>query len=155
MPQRILLEDVRVSRSMNAISAGQAANNGTGLDMQLDGGYDGVMFVLAVGTLSSSNTTIMKAQSSSDDASADSYADLEGTATDTTIQSTDSDFLVILDVLNPPERYIRPVVTTAAGNGVIDGVIAIQYRGNTKPSIHDADTVSTSLAVIDPVEGSA
>ena len=85
----------------------------------------------------------------------DSYADIADSACPTTTQSTDSDFLVILDVLNPPERYIRPVVTNAAGNGVIDGVFAIQYRGNARPSTHDVASVASSTVALDKAEGAA
>jgi len=41
--------------------------------------------------------------------------------------------MLVLDVYRPAKRYVRPVVLRATANAVIDGVIAIQYKGGKLP----------------------
>lgn len=151
---RCLSEDIRVSRVMNAVAAGSTAQNGSAVDMAADGGYDGVMFILAVGTLSSSQATSLKAQQSDDNGNDDDFSDLAGSKTPTMADDDDNQ-LVVLDVFRPSKRYVRPVVNRASANAVIDGVIAIQYRGRNRPSIHDAATVQAAKVVVSPAEGTA
>lgn len=146
-----LNEIVRVMRSSNAVAAGAANSNGNGFDMEADGGYDGVMFVAALGTLTATQVTGLKAQVSSDDGAADAYADLAGTAT-TAMDDADDNKMVVLDIFKPPERWVRPVVTRGTANAVIDGVIAIGYRGRSLNTSHDA-TVQTSKVVKEASEG--
>lgn len=151
---RPLNEDVRLVRASNAVAAGSTDSNGTGVDMQADGGYDGVMFVALLGTLTANQVTTLKAQVSSDDGSSDTYADLANSQTSAAADDDDNQCLV-LDVYQPPERYVRPVVERATANAVIDGVLAILYRGRSKPSTHDATTIITSLICKQQAEGTA
>ena len=50
---------------------------------------------------------------------------------------------------------MRCIVTRATANAVIDGVIAVQYRGRKGPAIQDVTTVSLSESWISPPEGTA
>ena len=146
-----LSKAVKITRVENAVGAGSSDENGDSVDMQ---NWEGVMFVFMAGTMTGTQVTTLKAQGSSDDASSDAFADLEGTQTDA-MADNDGDQVVILDVYKPIERYIRPVVERATANAVIDGVIAIQYGPLKKPTTHDATTVQTSLLVVSPAEGTA
>ena len=150
----VLNESVRLVRASNAVTAGSSDSNGTGVDLSADGGYCGVMFILAVGTLSSSQVTTLKAQVSSDDGSNDAYADLADTQT-TAMSDDDDNQLVVLDVYQPPEKWVRPVVERATANAVIDSVVAVLYRNRTVPTTHDTTTVQTSLVAAQKSEGTA
>lgn len=150
---RSLLEDIRISRCLNAVAAGNDDQAGTAVDMDADGGYDGVLFVAAVGTLTASHVTSLIAQQSNDSGgSPDDFTALDG-ATTGNLANGDSNKLAVLDVFRPTKRYVRPVVKRATQNAVIDGVIAIQYRGRSRPAINPA-SVALAVAVVTPAEAS-
>lgn len=108
--------------SPQSIAASSAAN-GNGVDMQ---GWDGVLFVLAVGAID--GTQDMKAQSD-DNSGFSSPTDITG-ASITQVTATGDDKLYLLDVWRPSERYVRAVVTNGAGaTADFQAVIAIRYRG--------------------------
>ena len=145
-----LSERVKVSRVLNAVAAGTTAQNGTAVDMQ---GYDGVMFVAMFGTLTANQVTSLKAQQSSDNGSADTFADLEETGVGPLVDG-DGNKCLILDVFCPEERYVRPVVSRGTANAVIDGVIAIQYSARERPTAHAA-SVAAAATLVRPDEGTA
>jgi hypothetical protein len=154
MPSRTqLLPEISIVRALNAVAAGTTVQNGTGFDMQSDGGYDGVLFILAVGALTATQVTALKAQQSDDNGSADDYTDLTGTLTGP-LADGDGNKLVVLDIFRPGKRYVRPVVNRATANAVIDGVIAIGYRNRTPPTAQGAN-VAFSEAHVSPAEGTA
>lgn len=145
-----LSDDVAIDRVLDAVAAGTTVQNGTGVDMS---GYDGVLFVLTVGTLTATQVTALKAQQSSDDGSADTYADIEGSLVGPLGDDDDNDMLV-LDVFRPEEQYVRPVVNRATANAVIDGVIAIRYKAKDLPVIQGARVIDLHQ-LADPVAGTA
>lgn len=102
--------------------AASSAVNGNGVDMQ---GYEGVLFVLAVGALD--GTQDMKVQGD-DNSGFSSPTDITGAAI-TQVSATGDNKLYLLDVYRPTERFVRSVVTNGAG-AVADfqGVIAMRYR---------------------------
>lgn len=107
--------------SPQSIAASTAAN-GNGVDMQ---GWDGVLFVLALGAID--GTQDMKAQSD-DNSGFSSAVDITNAAI-TQVTATGDDKVYLLDVWRPTERYVRAVVTNGAG-AVADfqAVIAVRYR---------------------------
>ena len=150
---KILNEIVAIDRVVNATAAGATDVNGTGVDMQAGGGADGVMFIASIGTLTATQVTQMKAQVSSDDDVADTYADLKNSQTDA-MADGDSNKVIVLDVFQPPERYVRPVLERATANAVIDGIVAIRYRLSKVATSHGT-TVQTSKVVKQEPEGTA
>lgn len=145
-----LANNVKVTRVMNAQAAGTGDTlSGSAVDMQ---GFEGVMFIAQFGTLTAGAVTTLKAQQ--DTASGmGSAADLEGTA-QSIADSADNDCL-ILDIYRPRERYVRPQITRATANAVVDGIIAIQYGARVHPTTHDAATVAGSETHASPAEGTA
>lgn len=115
---------VTAVRSVNATAAGTTAVNGAHVDMQ---GFDGVLFIMGVGTLTAGQVTALKAQGGAAVNDSD-QADLVG-AVSPNLADADSNKLVFLDVYCPQQRYVRPVVLRATANAVIDFVIAILYQG--------------------------
>lgn len=144
-----LLKDIKVTRVMNAVAAGTSDQNGATLDMQ---GFDGVLFVASFGTLTATQVTAIKAQQGAASDLSDA-ADLAGTLTGP-MADGDSNKLLCLDVYRPQERYVRCVVDRGTANAVIDGVIAIQYKGSKLP-ITQGTTVSAAEAHTSPAEGTA
>ena len=146
-----LSKETKVTRVMNAVAAGTTDQTGSSVDMQ---GFEGVMFVAALGTLTATQVTELKAQQSSDDGSVDTFADLTGTKT-TAMSDDDDNQVIVLDIYKPVERYVRPILLRETANAVIDGIIAIQYRPKKKPTTHCATTVQATETHVSPAEGTA
>lgn len=145
-----LSKNVKVTRVMNAVAAGTGdSQNGSGVDMS---GFEGVVFIAAFGTLTDGAVTTLKAQQDTVSNFA-TAADLAGTAM--SIADTSDNDLLVLDIYRPSERYVRPVITRATANAVIDGVIAIQYGARELPTTNDADTVASTETHVSPAEGTA
>lgn len=145
-----LSKGIKITRALNAVAAGTTSQNGSILDMS---GFDGVMFVAALGTLTATQVTSLKAQQGALVGGGD-MADLAGSAVGP-LADADSNKCLVLDVYRPQKRYVRPVVVRGTANAVIDGVIAIQYSARVKPTIHDAATIAASELHVSPEEGSA
>jgi hypothetical protein len=145
-----LLKDIKVTRVLNAVAAGTSSQNGSVLDMS---GWDGVLFVAALGTLTATQVTGLKAQQGAQ-ANLSDAADLAGTAVGP-MADADSNKCLALDVYRPLERYVRCVVTRGTANAVIDGVMAIQYRGRKAPVTQDTTTIAASESHVSPAEGTA
>lgn len=141
--------NAKVTRVMNAVAAGQTAQNSSILDMS---GFEGVVFVAAFGAISSNAVTSIKAQQGMAADMSDA-ADLAGTSI--SIPDSASNKLAVLDVYRPRERYVRLVISRGTANAAIDGVVAIQYGRKEGPIAHDADTVVGSEVHASPGEGTA
>jgi hypothetical protein len=129
-----LSDGIRVLRPINATAAGTTDINGTGVDMTLDGGYDGVLFIALYGTLTATQVTKLKAEHSADDST---YGAITGAAC-TALGDSDGNGVQMLDVYKPQKQYVRPVIDRGTANAVVDGVIAILYKGRTPPAANHA-----------------
>lgn len=145
-----LLKDIKVTRVLNAVAAGTSNQNGATLDMS---GWDGVLFIAAVGTLTSTQVTGLKAQQGNASNMSDA-ADLAGSAVGP-FADADGNKALALDIYRPLERYVRCVVTRGTANAVIDGVIAIQYRGRKSPVTQDTTYIAANKQLVSPAEGTA
>lgn len=144
-----LANEVKVTRVMNGVAAGTTDQNSSAVDMQ---GWDGVMFITSFGAITSGAVTSVKLQQ--DTASGMSTAaDLAGTGQ--TVADDDDNQVVIHDLYRPTERYVRVVVDRGTQNAVIDGVVAIQYKGRKQPTTHDSSTVVSCEIYDSPAEGTA
>ena len=142
-------KNIKVTRVLNAVATGITAQNSSVVDMQ---GYDGVMFIGAVGALTATAVTGLKAQQGAASNLSDA-ADLEGSLA--SIPDTGSNGVAVVDVYRPQERYVRAVFSRAVAGAVLDGIIAIQYKGMKKPTTHDATTVIAAKYLNSPAEGTA
>lgn len=144
-----LAKEVKVTRVMNAVAAGTTNQESSTVDMQ---GYDGVMFMAAFGTITANAVTSVKAQQGALSNGSDG-ADLEGTAI--TVADDDDNQVAIIDIYRPQERYVRCAISRGTQNAVIDGVIAVQYKGRKFPTVHDTATVIAAETHNSPAEGTA
>lgn len=141
-----LLSNVKVTRVVAAVVAGQAATTGDILDME---GYEGVLFIAKFADVTNAAVLTLAAQGGNVAAGTD-MATLAGSVTHTAASDAgDDDDLLVLDVVKPIHRYIRPVLTSATQDAVKDGVIAIQY-GARKVPITQGTTVLDSDTLISP-----
>jgi hypothetical protein len=142
-----LLNNVMVTTVLGEVAAGQAANASDILDMS---GYQGVMFIAKLSdSVANGGVATLKVQQNTAN-STSGMADLTGTVTHTDDDDGD-DGLLVLDVVNPNERYVRAVLTTATANVGISGIVAIQYGALDVP-ITQGTTVLDSDTLGNPAE---
>jgi len=156
---------VKATIAMGHIAAGVTTpQNGSSIDMQ---GFDGVMFLALIGTLSATQVTVLKAQSAPDaSGSPGTWGDLAGTHYN--FLDAQSNGTAILDIFEPlgsntapapagvqPDRWIRPVITRGTANAEILGIVAIQYQAEKKPTVQDATTIVNTLLLQGTVQGAA
>lgn len=144
-----LLKDIKITRVMNAVAAGTTDQNSDEIDMQ---GYDGVVFIAAFGALTATQVTSIKAQQDTVTGMAGAQ-DLKDTKVGP-LADGDGNKCLVLDVYRPQERFVRCVVDRGTANAVIDGVIAIQYKGKKLP-ITQPSSVAFNEAHVSPAEGTA
>lgn len=129
---------------------GATDRNGAGFDTA---GLDGVMIITKFGDIAAGATTNVHAEQSSDDGSADAYADLTGTAI--TVAADDDNQIFIIDVYRPRERYVRGVVDKDTSNNTEEMMIYIGYQAGKKPTTQDLTDEVTYELHVSPAEGTA
>ncbi|MGW8256006.1 MAG: hypothetical protein ACWGMZ_00820 [Thermoguttaceae bacterium] len=140
----------KITRVLNAEAAGSGDTVvSDSVDMK---GFCDVTFIVALGACASSATGTVKAQQSSDDGSADTFADLLGTGM--TYDQDSDNKLLVLEIVEPRERYVRCAIARAAANSAIDSVIAIQTRPGDEPVTQGATVLASELHA-SPAEGTA
>jgi len=125
-------------------TADNEALNGAGVDMQ---GYEGVAFIAYAEGGEALDFSVKAQQAAKSDYS--DAADLDGTATAFST-TADADGHAVLDVYQPRERYVRPVLTVpdaAAAKAV--AMVAIQYGARTRPVSNEGEFHQS------PAEGTA
>lgn len=140
----------KVIRVSNAVSAGTTDVTSSVIDTL---GFDGVKIYTSFGAITSGAVTSVKVQQSSDDGSADSYADLEGTSI--TVADDDDNQVVVHDIYRPRERYMKCIVDRGTQNAVVDGIVAVLYGARKQPVTNDSATVVSRETHASPAEGTA
>lgn len=129
-------------------AAATTAVDSDGVDMDQDGGWEGVVFLTSFGTAAAGNT--VNAAQSSDNALADDYTDLEGTS----VSSGTSDEDVWLDIYRPTKRYVR--LEAARGtSSTLESIWAILYRGKKLPATNVTSGTIIGEGHVSPDEGTA
>lgn len=146
---RFLSELAKFDRIKTIQTVATAAVTSDIIDMA---GFDGVLFVVIFGAITD-GTPSVKAQQDSDSAMG-AAADLEGTSV-AVDDADDDNKMLLLDIYQPDERYVRAVVTRGGSTGcVVDAILAIQYGARNEPVTQSADVVATERHV-SPAEGTA
>ena len=140
-----LSKNVKITMVQAPLADGHTDPDSAAVDMQ---GFEGVMFVGIVGTVTGSGTASLKAAQSSDNSN---FSDLSGVVA--TGAAGGSDKFLVLDVYKPLERYVRTTLTRAVANSIYGGTIAIQYGAHKRPTVHDAATLAAAAILgISPSE---
>ena len=143
-----LSDEIKLIKVKDHTAAGTTAVNSDGVDMQQNGGFDGVLFLGSFGTAAADNT--VNAAQSSDDGSADDYTDLAGTS----VASGTSDEDVWLDIYQPSKRYVR--LEAARGtSSTFESVWALLYRARSVPVDNTTSGTIIGEAHVTPAEGTA
>ena len=128
-----LSDNILLTKVEDHTAAGTADVESASVDMA---NYTGVVFVTSYGTAATDNGCHI--ESSSDDGSADTFADLTGTET----LSGSSDEDVWIDMRNPRERYVRAECLRGTST-TLESIWAIQYGGRSLPT--DNTTTGTII----------
>ena len=146
-----LLNNAIPQRVMNAVAAGTTVQTSSAVDTK---DCDAVTFLAMFGTISASAVTAIEVHQSSDDGVGDAYGALEGSKSVTLVPTTDNNKMLAVEVVRPAKRYLKLVVNRAAGNAVIDGVVALKHHLRTSnPALHSS--LAGQEVFASPAEGTA
>jgi len=141
-----LTDEISATLVQAALADGQTDPDSDSVDMS---GYDGVLFIGSVGTITGSGTVAMAVEQSADDSS---FAALTGASAQADA-AADSDKLLMVDVFRPTDRYVRTALTRATANSVYNGTIALRYKAKSKPTAQTAASLAAALVqVMTPAE---
>jgi len=127
---------VKISTALDYSSA-DTVLAGDAIDMS---GYQGCLIIVKMAAITSGAATSIKAQT--DTTSAFSSAqDIEDSSM--TIADDDDDQIFILDVKNPPERYLRVYLSRATQTAAASGIY-VRYGPDTMPQTNDVDDEVTT-----------
>lgn len=140
-----LSKNIDVVRVENAAVAGTSDLESDAVDMA---GYDGVLFIYAVGALTA--TQVTKLTAAQCDISGGSYAALTG-ADSGAMADGDGNKLLMLDVYRPTKQFVKATLDRGTANAVLDAGIAIKYRSSKGPITQGA-TVAKHVVVASPAE---
>lgn len=143
-----LTDQIKLLKIADPTTAGTSAVTSAAVDMQADGGWDGVVFLTSLGTAAADN--IMKAQQSDDDAASDAYSDLE----DSGVPVGASDEDQFIDIQEPAKRYLKAVVARGTSSTCGD-IWALLYRGRKLPFDNVLTGTINGVRLNRPDEGTA
>ena len=141
-----ILNNVQVQRVVGYNAASTTNRKGSIVDMQ---GFDGVLFVATFGTMTSGSKVLLKAAQGDEDDTAKVDVSVATTG-EVTSDGTD-DVQLALDVYRPTGRYVEAQVEISEENALIEGVVAILYKGSKMP-ITQADATLAAKSFASPAD---
>lgn len=132
-----LIKPIRVS---NAVAAGTTTINATAVDL-ID--FAGVLFLAALGTITSTGVPAMKLQHSDDNST---FADVEASLQ--TYDDTAGNKFMVAELRSPLKRYVRAVITRTTANVVVDGVFAFPYGSTLGPPSIDSTQLGSTKVIL-------
>ncbi len=126
------------------VAAGTTDVNGTSFDMQstFGGPYQGIRFIAALGTATTTHVTSLKIQGSTDNSTfVDIANSQQGPA-----QDLASDTLLVTEVYQPQYRYVRPVLDRGTANCVLNAIIGEAFGARAVPITTQDATVLVPTA---------
>jgi hypothetical protein len=143
-----LSETVEVRRVMNAAVAD--TDDTLKSDIVDLAGYDGVLFLILLGDVAAGGSAVAKVAVS--DANDTEQMDLlagDGASTGVAEAANKDNKVLAVDVINCDKRYVELQIARADEDIIVDGVIAILYRGGHQP-VSQGATVA-ALATYGPL----
>lgn len=145
-----LTPNIKTTLCKSAVAAGSTdITDATVVDMQ---NWEGVRFIYSFGAITGSAATSVAVAGKASNAPTPGTDDLEGSKI--TVADTYDDNVVIVDIYQPQQRYLRPFVKRATQNAVLNCIIAEQYGPRKVPVTQDATVAATNLKVA-PAIGTA
>lgn len=134
---------IKITRVANAAAAAQTEVLSSVLDMQ---GFDGVMFVALLGDITATSVlTLTVKGNSANSTSVPPPVTQAATAAFTAAASDADNKVLVVDIYDPALRYVFASLTRTVANAVVDGIVAIQYMAEQKPTTHDASVLASAI----------
>ncbi len=141
-----LLSNVEFRRVLGYNAASTTNRKATIVDMA---GYEGVTFVLTLGTMLNTGTVVLKAAQGDEN---DTAKMTESVATTGTVTSDGTDNVqLVLDVIKPKGRYVEAQVELDTANSLIEGIVAILHGPRDK-AVSQPDAVLAAKTFQSPVD---
>jgi hypothetical protein len=141
------LKECKIVTVENSVEAGQATTVGEIIDMA---GWGGACFIYKLGSVTDTSAVTLKVYQGKKSDMSDA-AELSGASAAISSASSDSDQLLVVDVKEPRERYLRPTIVTATANAEIDSALCILYNPRVKP-VSQPSTIDASALAVSPDE---
>lgn len=142
-----LLKECKILTVENSVAAGQATTVGEIVDTA---GFGAACFIYKLGAVVDGAAVTLKIYQGTN-ATVTDVAEMSGASAAIAATSTDGEQYLIVDVIAPRERYLRPTIVTATQNVEIDSAICILYNPTVIPVTQPA-TVDVGTLVVSPAE---
>jgi hypothetical protein len=140
------LNECKIVFVENSVSAGKATTVGEIVDTA---GFGGACFIYKLGSVTDASAITLKIYQGTDSTVSDA-AEISGASAAIASASTDSEQMLVVDVIKPRERYLRPTIVVGTQNAEIDWGLCILYNPSeipvTQTSALDASTLVVSAA---------
>lgn len=138
-----LSKDVKVTVVSGAAVAAQTEVVSSVLDMQ---GFDGVMFIALTGDVTTACVLTLTAKgNSANSTSSPTPVTQKATTAFTADGTSGDDKALVVDVYDPALRYVFASLTRTAANAVVNGIIAIQYSADSRPTTQSASVIAAAI----------
>lgn len=137
-----LLRSIDVRVVSGAVAAGTTEVVSSVIDMQ---GYDGVLFVALTGDVTDTSVLTLTAKGNTANSTSSPTPVTQAAATFTAGASNADSKSLVVEVANPLMRYMFASLTRTTANAVVNGIIAILYRGHIQPSTLDASVIASTF----------
>lgn len=138
-----LLKNVKVSVVAASAAAAQTEVVSSVLDMQ---GYDGVMFVALLGDVTATSVLTLTAKGNSANSTSTPTPVVQAATSAFTAAASDADdTALVVDVYDPALRYAFASLTRTTANAVVNGIIAIQYKAEYRPTTQAASVLAAAM----------
>jgi hypothetical protein len=141
------LKECKILPVENSVAAGKATTVGEIIDTA---GFGAACFIYKLGAVTDAAAVTLKIYQDSDSAMG-TVKELSGASAAIAATSSDSEQRLIVDVIRPSKRYLRPTIVTADQNVEIDDAICILYNPDVIPVTQPA-TVDVGTLVVSPAE---
>lgn len=113
-------------------------------------GFQSIAFVAMLGGVTDTSVLALTAKgNSADSVSSPTPTTYAGAATFTAGASDAANKLMIVDIEKPRDRYVFATLARGTANAVVNGIIAILYNGEIRPTVQGS-TVLVSTHTNDP-----
>lgn len=142
----LLTQNVKIDRVANAAAAAQTAVTSSVIDMA---GYDGVAFFALLGDVAATSVlTLTAKENTANSTTTPTPTAITGGASTFTAAASDADNKVLgVDVVRPTKRYVFAVLTRTTADAVVDGILAVRYRGKSLP-ISNSDLLALAQSIV-------
>jgi len=142
------LKECKIVPVENSVAAGKATTVGEVVDTA---GFKNACFIYKLGAVTDGAAVTLKIYQDSD-AAMGTVKELSGASAVIAVASSDSDQFLVVDVIRPGKRYLRPTIVTADQNVEIDSAFCVLYNPDvipvTQPATVDVGTIAVSPAEV-------